>query len=64
LELVEKMDQEVEAIKEEIYRCSWFMRGGLPASDLYNVDVKDIDIIQKIIKQNLETTKDSGLPFF
>jgi hypothetical protein len=58
------MDREVEAIKEEIYRCSWFMRGGATAENLFSVDVRDIDIIQKLIKQNLETTKDSGLPFF
>jgi hypothetical protein len=58
------MDREVEAIKEEIYRCSWFMRGGVSAENLFSVDVKDIDIIQKLIRQNLETTKDSGLPFF
>jgi hypothetical protein len=58
------MDREVEAIKEEIYRCSWFMRGGVSAESLFSVDVQDIDIIQKLIKQNLETTKESGLPFF
>jgi hypothetical protein len=58
------MDREVEAIKEEIYRCSWFMRGGVSAENLFSVDVRDIDIIQKLIRQNLETTKDSGLPFF
>jgi hypothetical protein len=58
------MDREVEAIKQEIYRCSWFMRGGVTAENLFSVDVRDIEIIQKIISQNLETTKDSGLPFF
>jgi len=58
------MDQEVEALKEEIYRCSWFMRGGVTAEDLFKVDRKDLELIQKIIKQNLETTKESGMPFF
>jgi hypothetical protein len=58
------MDREVEALKEEIYRCSWFMRGGVTAEDLFKVDRKDLELIQKIIKQNLETTKESGMPFF
>lgn len=58
------MDKEVEAIKEELYRCSWFMRGGISIDQLYNLDRKDIDIVQKIIKSNLETAKDSGMPFF
>jgi hypothetical protein len=58
------MDQEVEALKEEIYRCSWFMRGGVTAENIFSADVRDIEILQKIIKQNLETTKESGLAFF
>lgn len=58
------MEREVEALKEEIYRCSWFMRGGVTAEDLFKVDRKDLELIQKIIKQNLETTKESGMPFF
>ena len=58
------MEKEVEAIKEELFRCSWFMRGGITLEQLFSMDVKDIDIVQKIIKNNLETAKESGLPFF
>lgn len=58
------MEKEVEAIKEELFRCSWFMRGGITLEQLFSMDLKDIDIVQKIIKNNLETAKESGLPFF
>ncbi len=58
------MEKEIEAIKEELFRCSWFMRGGISLDQLLSVDRKDIEIVQKIIKQNLETAKESGLPFF
>lgn len=40
------------------------MRGGLSYSELLNLGVNDIPIIEEIIKDNLEVTKKSGLPFF
>lgn len=41
------------------------MRGFVTYQDLmYSVSREDIDIMQDIVKENLETTKESGLPFF
>jgi len=58
------MEKEVEAVKEELYRCSWFMRGGVTIEQLLSIDRKDIEIIQKIIASNLETAKETGVAFF
>ena len=58
------MEKEVEALKEELYRCSWFMRGGVTIEQLFSIDRKDVEIIQKIIASNLETAKETGVPFF
>lgn len=58
------MDREVEAIKHNLYQLCWFMRGGLTIEQAYMMDVADQNIIGKIIKSNIETTKESGLPFF
>jgi hypothetical protein len=58
------MDQEVEAIKHNLYQICWFMRGGLTIEQAYMIDVSDQEIIGKLIKANMETTKESGLPFF
>jgi hypothetical protein len=58
------MDQEVEALKHNLFQLCWFMRGGINLEQIYNMDSKDREIIGKIIKENIETTKDSGLPFF
>ena len=58
------MDQEVEALKHNLYQMCWFMRGGLTIEQAYMMDVADQNIIGKIIKSNMETTKESGLPFF
>lgn len=58
------MDKEVEALKHNLYQMCWYMRGGVTIDQIYMMDSKDRDIIATIIKSNLETTKDSGLPFF
>ena len=40
------------------------MRGGVTYSEGMNMSHQERDIINDIIKENLETTKKSGLPFF
>ena len=49
--------------KETIKMC-WYMRGGVTYNEAMNMSSKERDIINSIIKENLETTKKSGLPFF
>jgi hypothetical protein len=58
------LDDGVKALKEELFRLCWFMRGGVTLEEAYHIDVADRQIINNIIKDNLETTKESGLPFF
>lgn len=58
------LDKESLAIKEEMLRICWYMRGGINYDEVYLIDFQDREIIGKIIKDNLETTKKSGLPFF
>lgn len=40
------------------------MRGGLSYDDAMMLSYDERKIISEIIKENLETTKESGLPFF
>ena len=63
-QLSNKMERESKAIKDEIYRLCWYMRGSLSFTDAYNLSIEDIDIIGKIVKDNLETTKKTQMPFF
>lgn len=62
--LVDDMDQESQSIKQEALKMVWFMRGGLTYTEAMNLSSTERDIVSKIIKDNLETTKKSGLPFF
>ena len=61
---IEQLEREAKALKEEALRLCWFMRGGLTYEDAMNLSVEERGIINKLIKDNLETTKKSGLPFF
>lgn len=40
------------------------MRGSITLEEAYYMAPDDREIISKIIKDNMETTKKSGLPFF
>lgn len=39
------------------------MRGGLSVTEAYEIDIADREILSNIIKDNIETTKETGIPF-
>ena len=61
---IEKMEKETKGIKDEALRLSWNMRGGLSYNEAMALSSDERETITKIIKDNLETTKKSGLPYF
>lgn len=58
------MEKEAKALKKDLFKICWFMRGGCTIEQAYYLDPESREIIYKIIEENLETTKESGLPFF
>jgi hypothetical protein len=58
------LEREQGALKEEALRMCWWMRGSLTYDDAMLLSMTEKKLIDKIIKDNLETTKKSGLPFF
>ena len=40
------------------------MRGSLSVNEAYELSDEDIEVLGNLIKDNLDTTKKSGLPFF
>ena len=40
------------------------MRGSLCVNEAYELSDEDIEVLGNLIKDNLDTTKKSGLPFF
>lgn len=62
--LFDKYEQETDKIKKTALQLSWYMRGGATYEDVLNMSITERNIISEQIKENLEITKKSGLPFF
>ena len=62
--LVKDFDKDTKALREELFRLCWFMRGGLSFTEAFSLSPEDREIIAKIIEDNLETAKTSQMPFF
>ena len=58
------METEIKAIKSELFKFCWYMRGSLSVTESYDLTNEDREVLATIIEGNLETTKESGLPFF
>jgi hypothetical protein len=61
---VDKMEKEAKQIKDEMFRICWSMRGGITLDQAMQLSYSDRESIAELIKNNLETTKKSGLPYF
>ena len=62
--MIEAMDKDCQLIRNEAVKLSWYMRGGLAYDQAMALSANDRTVIGDLIKENLETTKKSGLPFF
>jgi hypothetical protein len=63
-EVVEGLEKESKALKKELYKFSWYMRGGLSFTEALMLDYQDRVILSEIVKENLETAKETNMPFF
>jgi hypothetical protein len=62
--MVEAMEKETRNIRLDVLKLCWYMRGGITYDEAIQMSQSERGIINEIIKENLETTKKSGLPFF
>jgi len=51
-------------MKDDALRMSWYMRGGVSYEDIIMFSQVERELVSKIIKDNLDTTEKSKLPFF
>ena len=59
-----EMDNEIKNFKAELYKMAWFMRGGVTLDELFGSSHEDRQVMAKVIKENLDTAKKTGQPFF
>jgi hypothetical protein len=64
LEETRILDREARQIKENLIKMCWYMRGSLTIDDAWALSTEEREIINALIKENLETTKKTGMPFF
>ena len=64
LKYFDQLEKESKALKEEIIKLCWYMRGSLSYDEGMHLSYEDRSLMSKLIKENLETTKKSGMSFF
>ena len=63
LQEAKQLDKDARDIKKDVLKMCWYMRG-LSYAEGMTLSYEDREIVGEIIKENLETTKKTGLPFF
>jgi len=61
---VDGMERESSDLRNDSIKICWYMRGGVSYNEVMAMNLKERQMISALIKENLETTKKSGLPFY
>ena len=57
------MENHTKEIKFNIFKLAWYMRGGVTSEDLFwRYSIEDRNIINDVIKDNIDTVNKTGLP--
>lgn len=60
---IKYLENEVKSIKDEVFRLSWYMRGGVSSTDLfYLYSYEDREILSRIIKDNIDASVKAKMP--
>jgi len=58
------MEEQTKELKHELLKICWYMRGGVTYSEASIMCPSEREIVSQLVKDNLETTKKTGQPFF
>ena len=58
-----KLDMEAKALVKEVLRQAWYMRGAVTLNEAYMLSFEERELINEIIKENMDNTKETGMPF-
>ena len=58
------MENNQKAIKLDLLKICWYMRGGVTYDEANTMSPEEREMVGKLVKENLETTKKTGQPFF
>ena len=63
-EVVTELENDSKALRSELFKLAWYMRGALSIEEAFTLDYYDRELIGNLIKENLEITKETQMPHF
>lgn len=63
-EYLESLEKESKALSKVIFNLGWHMRGGLTLDEAFQLSFSDREIIGELIKERIEISNETGLPYF
>jgi hypothetical protein len=61
-EYLVRLDEEAKRFKAQLFKLSWYMRGGVTMHELLHVySNDDVVILTQIAQENIEITQKSGI---
>ena len=61
---IDQLDQEADKIRAESIKMSWHMRGGISYDQVMQMSYGERTMIAALVKENMETTNKTKLPYF
>jgi hypothetical protein len=62
--MVDQMEKEANAVRAQCFKMAWHMRGGGTYEDIMQMSIREREMIAELIKDNIETTNKTKLPWF
>ena len=59
--LVEGLEKEADQVKTQCFKLAWYMRGGATYDQILQLGAKERMMINELAKENIETTKKTGM---
>jgi len=57
-------DNQAKNLKLELMKICWFMRGGMSWQEALHLSPDERTIAAQLVKENMDTAKKTGQPFF
>ncbi len=58
------MESQAKELRHELLKICWYMRGGVTYNEACGLSPTEREVVSHLVKENLETTKKTGQPFF
>ena len=64
MKTLKDMESQSKQLRHELLKICWYMRGGVTYDEACGMSPAEREIVSHLVKENLETTKKTGQPFF